>query len=1548
MRAVAVSPSAPPKWKAYMARQRVRSFQEGGPADDQDVTGASRPMTLDDYYAQPAGAPEPSAPDTEPAGGQPMTLDDYYAMPQRAPASPDVSAGGAVAIGAARAAAPAVGSVAGMLAGAKAGAILGAGAGALTGPFAEVASPVLGTIGGFAGGVAGAMGSGYILNKAQDWVLDKLGLLPKVEEYSQAAREQHPYAEFAGELLPAAASFKFGDAPKLVRAFYGLGAAGLEAGQEYAQEGTVDPFKVGASGLVGAALTEPARAGAVSERLVGRAFGQAGNFVDRLRGTTPADVADKADAQTIRPTDNAQGSAPVQPPPVEADVKPTETGGASTGSEREYPKDARPAEEGGPAPATEAPPTTVGDVKPDVAAAIKAKSDPAAYTQQKQAQSEYWTKPPTDTTYPHPDPEMKGITINREHDVAGNVTSNPGDKTIYVDRNLPPTVDVNGKPIDPAYPLAIREAARRQYEAGVADARKKMGVPPEPARDAQTVQMGADLAERLYLESKGYDHDAFKQAIGEGRPEVAPAAAPGPPAAEPAAAPAPAAPAPEPVAAPEAPPRPGPPGAPPEEAPPARPQPAPEPQPAPAPAPPPAPPPEVTGALQEGVPDFLRRAPGAAPEAPPPAPVVPPRPQVQDPAFARYLAQRAEGAAKDAAARATLETQQTESRRAKASARIGKMKATKAGETTAMPLQGRAALEAIRQRQAAAPPERLDYSSAGAVRRRGADPGIVGDVRAPEAKARTKPAERAAERAKIENGTAVDNPNWLSKAATEFIKDEGASFNYRQFLKTFTTLGGAYGKLQGRYPLLPEAKAPDTTFRVRKPRSEAEGYSRAISDDLYKNGQMRVNEQNDVEQQMKAMPAADKKLMADEAMEEEIYNAREGNKLGSLSEKARGFYEKYVKPYFDTQAADYKKVQELLAGDEWVGERKEILDRTNPNYVHRMAVGHTEPTDSMVSGVSPDPTGTYGVRGLRAKTSPLEARKFLAMDSADGDHLVISPNSEGYAIWRGRKPEQVNYDGATGHGSKIEYNGKEYTVGQATTKEIEQHGLGADGQPMQYYKNGMYSAINGMLKTREALRNLQLLKDLKSHPKWNDYTADLRTEAGKKKAEENGWQESKMPQMRGIAMDDNIRYAFDDWAKPGLNADALDRLRAVSQAVTKTLFFTPVPHALNAFWHWWVGRGWDWMNPNEYKRMIPELMAAYKSVMTQDALQNRMRAAGAGTVEGGIWMQGFQRRMAEAVGIDAKRNPAKWEALAEMMGFGKAGPAAVTDFVRAIYSASSNSMWTVNDILHTHQTMVNMRKGMSLDDAIRHTEIHIPNYRMPMTILSSRVLAQILGEPFAVAFGRYHSGVYSSLAHMTKSLVAGNAAQRNEAAGNVFALGLFALIMKPLVLDPMVQFLTGDDQAEMAPRGPLAPLHTLYDIMNSKKGVEALAGEAVSKSPFFNFLLTLTTNRDFAGHRIMTPGAPAAEQGLQFGDLLARGFAAPYGTIANAMNRYEDSGPLMKAVKAIGSQAVDIKTGRKEGAEQRAEKAIAREYRGRIKAPQGPLEALGQYLGLGQ
>ena len=232
-----------------------------------DATYTDQPSNFFSEFA----APDKTQPSQQPEENtfaeyaKPQQSDNAFSeyAPQQEPnffeefSQPDSSPGGAFARQAIKQAPSAAAGWVGGVAGAEAGAV----AGTAAAPFLGPAAPAGPLIGGLIGAGAGAMGAGWLASKGEDWVLDKLGLRDNggmlSQQQEQADVEQHPYASEAGGLADVLIGGAMGGATRGVRAVGGAIMGATTAGQEYAENGEVDPLKVGMSAAAGAVAPNP-------------------------------------------------------------------------------------------------------------------------------------------------------------------------------------------------------------------------------------------------------------------------------------------------------------------------------------------------------------------------------------------------------------------------------------------------------------------------------------------------------------------------------------------------------------------------------------------------------------------------------------------------------------------------------------------------------------------------------------------------------------------------------------------------------------------------------------------------------------------------------------------------------------------------------------------------------------------------------------------------------------------------------------------------------------------------------------------------------------------------------------------------------------------------------------------------------------------------------------------------------------------------------------------------------------------------------------------
>jgi hypothetical protein len=766
-------------------------------------------------------------------------------------------------------------------------------------------------------------------------------------------------------------------------------------------------------------------------------------------------------------------------------------------------------------------------------------------------------------------------------------------------------------------------------------------------------------------------------------------------------------------------------------------------------------------------------------------------------------------------------------------------------------------------------------------------------------------------------------PQVKTKAARDlfdvFSKDEGGKLDFDGIMADVTAALKKTGYAAKKNFWQPKGK---DSYIARTPKSPQEEYARSLSDDLQK------VRQGDIDHKLGLMQLVDRlpKALNNPKALEQIYLARESGKISSLPPFLQRLYEQHLEPIFKQNDTLFDNIQKLAP------------DRIGPevkDHVYRILKGDTSENNILKTGESTDPI--EGVNAIStAQRGPALNRRFVALERQDGKRFVIALNDNGFTIWKNGSPQRIvdptfNYKA----GDKLTVGKNTFTMKEAMTPEIEAHAKMDGGKSAEYYHNAALSATAANAYLGSMARHLQYLETLKKDPAFTRYAAAPGSKAP------SDWVTTSLPNFKDWKMDPQLSHVMNDYAQPGFNEANLNFMRRLSQAVTKTIFWLPTAHINNVGGHWFVGRGWDWITPKGYQGLVVDGAKAIKSVISQDAFQSQMREHGAGSIYGGVLTQNFMEKLGKAAGEDIKRNPSKWDPIAKTLGVGP------SDLARAIYNGSSKMMWAANDMFLTHTVMENMRKGMDMSEAIQHAERHIPNYRVPTTVLnggrSGRIMSQIMQDPLVTSFGRYHYGVYNSYAHMVKDLVQGDGHRKLEAVGNLMALGIMAFAVKPL-FDTGAKYLTGNDKAEVQSRGPLGPLHHVVRSGEALSDPMQFARSTVTIPPLTSTILETLFNKDWRGKSIIEPGTfSKAAHGsvkdmgrvaVQEGEHALRGLVSPVGTAESVAAK--DITPA----GGLRDQALDIRnpSAAQKKYEANIAKTSAKAVKSRFKKPPGQLE----------
>lgn len=787
----------------------------------------------------------------------------------------------------------------------------------------------------------------------------------------------------------------------------------------------------------------------------------------------------------------------------------------------------------------------------------------------------------------------------------------------------------------------------------------------------------------------------------------------------------------------------------------------------------------------------------------------------------------------------------------------------------------------------------------------------------PKQSTRLDAAEHIEELKKTKNPTLRD----LGEA---LWRDEAGKLDDIKVMKDLTAAAQhIVAKTKGRFGRLVDFKhEPYSSYRAREPRSETERYANDLSDRLVAMENGDHVQKLGLEEWQQALP---KDLNNPKTMER-MYFTREAGKTNLLNAQDQALYAKHLEPTFDLNDQLYDAIEALRPG---------MLGPKVDNHIYRIAKG-----DSDIFNPEGDPITGERAISTNAKGTMLSRKFFALEDQGNGRRFVVSPSDDGYTVWHNRKPIKVvdpNFAFVPGESYKV--GSRTYTMKEAMTPEIEQHALFGPGQKAEYYHNAGLSAAAANYYLGSVLRHLQFLEDLKKDPEFRQFA----TPPGGKAP--GHFIETTLSNFKGWRLHPQLAHVLDDYAQPGINADALNTLRDLSQGVVKTIFWNPVPHISNVGVHWYGARGFRWLPfSGGYKSLAETGLDAIKSVVNQDDFQKDLLANGASLMYPRVITKDFMGNLARGFGEAVKKDPSKWDPIARQFGIGP------SDLVRAVYNASSKTMWAANDMFYTQHVKELMNEGLDMKQAIIQAERHIPNYRIPAAVMGTgvgaRIAAQVFSEPALTLFGRYHAGIYNSYANIAKDLVHGNGGAKLDAVGNLFAMGLMAFAIYPM-LDRAVHWLTGNNQASMQRRGSLSlPSHVVAATRGKEDPLSALR-TTFPLSPLLTIPMEQLTNRDFRGKPILErqdfsraahgDAVGAANLAAQEGDYLGRNLFSPFNTAANTASR-----PDLSMAGGLRDQILDIKNPSPKAIKYGANSAKynQRSARQRMRSGAGPLETL--------
>lgn len=658
---------------------------------------------------------------------------------------------------------------------------------------------------------------------------------------------------------------------------------------------------------------------------------------------------------------------------------------------------------------------------------------------------------------------------------------------------------------------------------------------------------------------------------------------------------------------------------------------------------------------------------------------------------------------------------------------------------------------------------------------------------------------------------------------------------------------------QATHPIADGAAGPEHTTL---PRATPGQSAASLSD------QLTALEGNQVARKMQWIKDIKTKMPADYIeTDSEIYHALEGDKA-PLSEKAALYKRTLIDPIARKNA---------LLRDQLKAYGVNVGEDVGPHYVPRKRIDKMAdtPTDASI-----DFNSAPRSRGFSTTADSLKERTTMSLTSSNGERMVGVVNTKTGEVqgWRDGKlvASRVVIDGKT-----ASIQGTPYSVGQATTKEIE-----AAHPTIRYRQSAAASVIEANTQLSDALSNAKFLNGLKTSPEWKQSIVPKGQPAP------SGFRAVTVPgnhQLDGWLMHPRLADTIEDFVKVS-NGSALSVIGSgINRIASGSLFWNPLPHLWNVLSH---AHGEEGLvggvmeAGREVKRLVTPgehttMFRAIKSVVTQDTAYLHYLKEGAGLKLASVRTRDFSNNA-------LKQFVQQPEAAMVARAWGYVNPVAM---VKAVYGASNHALWAGSDMLMVRAYMEKELAGQGVAEAISHTERHVMNYRVPSQLfgdlgdkaaavgakvglpgvgnavgkginIAGRASSEALQNPNITQFGRYSHNRLASLGAMALDLISRDTTivDKAKALDQVAALLFQQVIVYP-ALDQAVKAATGNPHASITRSGPIAVTQTLWDWMTGKADSAQVVQQAFRPSPGPRIALEEATNRNsFSGKNIRGPG----------------------------------------------------------------------------------------------
>lgn len=570
---------------------------------------------------------------------------------------------------------------------------------------------------------------------------------------------------------------------------------------------------------------------------------------------------------------------------------------------------------------------------------------------------------------------------------------------------------------------------------------------------------------------------------------------------------------------------------------------------------------------------------------------------------------------------------------------------------------------------------------------------------------------------------------------------------------------------------------------------------------------------------------------------EKLYDHRESQlvrpKAGApaavpLSAEEQALYDTHVKPILEENAAYYQQLKNM----------GEAIDRPPaPGHLTRKVSGKTwsmgERLDRAVKGLEDIKMGGAGTRSMRKTTDSSANRRkvYMATNDAGQSRVVYVGGDRNVLPFDETKGGHFDLGGLgkvkgkVGQGSKfMDQGGNTWHLEEATSKEIEK------ASDIRYSKNILANELDEHVKLKSAVRNAQFVKQsIDAMEKQGLAFKRNVTPVAPKDAKGRPYRTPTVAQFQNYYVEPRIadaldRFKTDTNTDPGTLAATLNKTGRVMNFM---MFLNPIAHDMNVLNHM-VVEGGAVGNIVHAPAMARNLMKSIKAVASGSPDYIKAVRAGASLPYSKMLSADLHDTLIKKLGGEMQRDPGAWGAMAQAAGL----PNAAALFSR-IAKAPQQFLWMSSDMMTYAKLLENAERlekktgakgGYAMEAAIRQTEEHMPNYRVPGQVMGQRWLAELFGNPAVGRFGRYQYGRAASYFRMLRQAFGPDRTlgERAQAFDQMLMLGLYLYVLYP-AFDKAWQAATGNKDTKVVRSGAAAVPQAAMDVINGDKNAGDMA-----------------------------------------------------------------------------------------------------------------------------